>query len=154
MSLELDPTPWWFFGAREDSKLSDGYLFKPREGYSQERYDYTGEVAETLGEWLERHADPNYKPWRFPNKRKGSVRKFNRTDVAGDAKQYEYSFGFDYRTVREPVTLSRFIELTSDPNYKPWRLPVRRKTSVSKLSAKARLAESARIAHYVSSKAR
>ena len=113
-----------------------------------------GEVTPALKVWLESRADPNYKPWRFPTERKGSVRKFGRTDVAGDAKQYEYSFGFDYRTVREPVTLSRFFEIKSDPNYKPWKLPVRRKTIVSKLSAKARLAESARIAHYVSSKAR
>ena len=50
--------------------------------------------------------------------------------------------------------LKVWLESRADPNYKPWRLPVRRKTSVSKLSAKARLAESARIEHYVSSKAR
>ena len=112
-----------------------------------------GTVTPELHDWLTVHADPAWK-YRAPKVPKLSLRKFNRTDVASAAKQYEYSFGFDYRTVREPVTLSRFIELTSDPNYKPWRLPVRRKTSVSKLSAKARLAESARIEHYVSSKAR
>ena len=112
-----------------------------------------GEVTPALKVWLESRADPNYKPWRFPTERKGSVRKFGRTDVASDAKQYEYSFGFDYRTVREPVTLSRFFEIKSDPNYKPWKLPVRRKVS-NTMSAKARSAESARIAHYVSSKAR
>jgi len=112
-----------------------------------------GTVTPELHDWLIVHADPAYKPWRFPSKRKESVRKFSRTAVADDMSMYEYSFGFDYRTLREPVSLSRFVELKSDPKYKPWKCPVR-KTSVPRLSAKARAAESARIAHYVSSKAR
>jgi len=111
-----------------------------------------GTVTPELQEWLTTHADPAWK-WRAPKVPKMSLRKFSRTGVASDAKQYEYSFGFDYRTVREPVSLPRFVEIKSDPNYKPWKLPVR-KTSVPRLSAKARLAESARVAHYVSSKAR
>lgn len=113
-----------------------------------------GEVTPALKVWLDRHADPAYKPYKAPVKRnmsKVSFRKFNRTDVAQDMSTYEYSFGFDYRTVREPVSLSRFIELKSDPKYKPWKCPVRR-TTVPTLSAKARAAESARIAHYVSSR--
>jgi len=52
-----------------------------------------GAVTPELHDWLIVHADPAYKPWRFPSKRKESVRKFSRTAVADDMSMYEYSLG-------------------------------------------------------------
>lgn len=109
-----------------------------------------GTTTPALETWLSAHSDPAYKVKKavLP---KPTKRRFSRNDIAFEAREFQYSFGFDYRTIREPVTLAEFIERKSDPKYKAWQLPKTR-TSVPKLSAKARALESARIAHYVSSR--
>lgn len=101
----------------------------------------------TLDEWLTEHHDPKWKPKRATSKPSTKVRSFNRNDVAADMDTYQYTFGFDYRTIREPVTLDEWLDRkTGVRPAKPFKLPTLGKPPA--LTAKARTDEARRVSEW------
>lgn len=90
-------------------------------------------MTETLEQFLERKHDPKWKPKKLPKTRL-TPRKF---DISEDARTFEYSFGFDYRTIRELLSLSEWLARKEGQNpAKPFRLPKPSKVRVTKAQIK------------------
>lgn len=99
-------------------------------------------MAETLEQFMARKSDPKWKPKTLPRP-STKMRKFPANDVARDMSTYEYSFGFDYRTVTNgsQLSLQGWLDAKAGQNpYKAKKLPTL--GSPPKLTEKARIRES------------
>lgn len=86
-------------------------------------------MSETLEQFLERKHDPKWKPKKL-SKTRLTLKKSN---ISEDARTFEYSFGFDYRTIKEPLSLSEWLERKAGQNpVKPFKLPKPSKLTVTK----------------------
>lgn len=94
-------------------------------------------IDEALDLWLTEHHDPK---WKY---RKPTVRRLGKARGAGHDREfaalvrdykYQVTESVDRRTVREPVSLERFIELKRDPKWKPKAL-VPKGVTLRKLSS-------------------
>lgn len=91
--------------------------------------------AQTLDEWLEAHSHPVRK-MKVPRPKKlGKPRGAGHDrEFATLVRDYQFQVNIDRRTIREPVTLERFIELKRDLNWKPKKL-VPKGVTLRKLSS-------------------